>query len=86
MGKCKFISYFTARDATSSRAREGDAHSSRGGTLCGRNVGRRGKREMSLGIEGTGPPQVLKETSLGERSIKDRVERPTVGPERGVGK
>jgi len=41
---------------------------------------------MSLGIEGTGPPQVLKETSLGERSIKDRVERPTVGPERGVGK
>jgi len=31
VGKCKFISYFTARDATSSRARERDAHSSRGG-------------------------------------------------------
>ena len=41
---------------------------------------------MSLGIKGIGPPKVLKKTSLGEQSMKDRVEGPTVGPGRGVWK
>ena len=33
--------------------------------VCGRNVRRRERREKRLGIEGIGPPEVLKETSWG---------------------